>query len=33
MENKTIKELAVELTVEVTNVCDNIHGRKIFVSP
>lgn len=32
MENKTIKGLAVELTVEVTNICDNIHGRKVFVN-
>lgn len=32
MENKTIKGLAVELTVEVTNICDNIHGRRVFVN-
>ena len=30
--NKTIKELAVELTVEITNVCDGIKGRSIFVN-
>ena len=24
MDNKTIKELAIELTVEITTVCDNI---------
>ncbi|MBQ6707527.1 MAG: four helix bundle protein [Clostridia bacterium] len=29
---KTIKELAVELTVEITTVCDNIKGRAIFVN-
>ncbi len=31
MNNKTIKELAVELTVEVTVICDNIKGRSVFV--
>ncbi|MBE6749013.1 MAG: four helix bundle protein [Ruminococcaceae bacterium] len=30
MENKTIKELAIELTVELTFICDNIKGRSIF---
>ena len=30
MENKTIKELAVELTVELTFICDNIKGRSVF---
>ena len=30
--NKTIKELAVELTVEITEVCDNIKGRSVFVN-
>ena len=30
--NKTIKELAVELTVEITTVCDNIKGRTVFVN-
>ena len=29
--NKTIKELAVELTIETTTVCDNIKGRSVFV--
>ena len=29
---KTIKELAVELTVEITTICDNIKGRSIFVN-
>ena len=32
MENKTIKELAVELIVETTNICDNIKGRSVFVN-
>ncbi len=32
METKTIKELAVELTVEATNICDNIKGRSVFVN-
>ena len=31
-DNKTIKELAVELTVELTSVCDNIKGRAVFVN-
>ncbi len=30
--NKTIKELAVELTVEITDICDNISGRKVFAN-
>ena len=29
---KTIKELAVELTVEITEICDNIKGRAVFTS-
>ena len=32
MKDKTIKELAVELTVELTSVCDNIKGRAVFVN-
>ncbi len=32
MENKTIKELAVELTVEITAICDCIKGRSVFVN-
>ena len=32
MDNKTIKELAVELTVEITTVCDNMKGRSVFVN-
>lgn len=30
--NKTIKELAVELTVDITEVCDKIKGRNVFVN-
>ena len=32
MNDKTIKELAVELTVEITSVCDNIKGRSAFIN-
>ncbi len=32
MNNKTIKELAVELTVETTEICDTIKGRSVFVN-
>ncbi len=32
MENKTIKELSIELTVEMTAICDNIKGRSVFVN-
>ena len=32
MDNKTIKELAVGLTVEVTATCDGIKGRSVFVN-
>ncbi len=32
MDNRTIKELAVELTVEITAVCDSIKGRSVFVN-
>lgn len=32
MNEKTIKELAVELTVETTAICDNIKGRSVFVN-
>ena len=32
MNDKTIKELAVELTVEITEICDNIKGRSVFVN-
>ena len=30
--DKTIKELAVELTVEITIVCDSIKGRTVFTN-
>ena len=32
MREITIKELAVELTVELTDICDGIKGRSAFVS-
>ena len=32
MNDKTIKELAVELTVKITAVCDNIKGRAVFTN-
>ena len=32
MNNKTIKELSIELIVEMTSVCDNIKGRSVFVN-
>lgn len=32
MENKTIKELAIELTVEITSICDNIKGRSVYIN-
>ena len=32
MSDKTIKELAVELTVELTMLCDGIKGRSVFVN-
>ncbi len=32
MNEKTIKELAVDLTVEITDICDNIKGRSAFVN-
>ena len=32
MDNKTIKELAVELTVDITAICDRIKGRSVFVN-
>lgn len=28
---KTIKELSIELTVEITGICDNIKNRGVFV--
>ena len=32
MENKTIKELAIELTVETTSICDSIKGRGVYIN-
>ena len=32
MENKTIKELSIELTVEITTMCDSIKGRSVFTN-
>ena len=32
MNDKNIKELAIELTVEITSTCDNIKGRTIFTN-
>ncbi len=32
MNNKTIKELAVELTVDIVSVCDGINGRSVFIN-
>ena len=32
MANITIRELAIELTVEITQICDNIKGRSVFVN-
>lgn len=32
MHDKTIKELAVELTVDLTEICDNIKGRKVYTN-
>ena len=32
MENNTIKELSIELTVEITAMCDSIKGRSVFTN-
>ena len=32
MENKTIKELAIDLVVEITALCDNVKGRSVFTN-
>ena len=32
VDNRTIKELAVELTVTITAVCDGIKGRSVFTN-
>ena len=32
MESNTIKELSLELTIEITFLCDNIKGRSVFTN-
>ena len=32
MNEKTIKELAIELTIEVTEICDSITNRKVYTN-
>ena len=32
MDDKTIKQLAIELTVEMTAICDNLKGRSAFTN-
>lgn len=32
MNGKSIKDLAVELTVEITKVCDSVKGRSVFIN-
>lgn len=32
MNNKTIKELSIELIVETISICDSIKGRSVFVN-
>lgn len=32
MKNTTIRELAVDFTIEVTKVCDEIKGRDVYVN-
>lgn len=32
MSEKTIKELAVELTVEMVELCDKVRGRAVFTN-
>ena len=32
MKTKTIRELAIELTIEITEICDNIKGRTVFIN-
>ena len=32
MNDKTIKDLSIELTVEITAICDQIKGRSVFVN-
>ncbi|MBQ2824714.1 MAG: four helix bundle protein [Clostridia bacterium] len=32
MSDKTIKDLSIELTVQITTICDKIKGRSVFVN-
>ena len=32
MENKSIKERAIELIVDITNTCDGIKGRSVYTN-
>ena len=32
MEKKTVRELSIDLTVDITTVCDPIRGRSIFIN-
>lgn len=32
MNEKTIKDLSIELTVEITTICDGIKGRSVFTN-
>ncbi len=32
MRDKSIKELSIDLTVEITAICDNIKGRSVFIN-
>ena len=32
MTDKTIKDLSIELTVEITAICDRIKGRSVFIN-
>ena len=32
MSNQSIKEIAVDFTVEITRICDNIKGRSVFTN-
>ena len=32
MKSKTIKEMAVELTIDITRICNGIKGRSVFVN-
>ena len=32
MSEKTIRELSIELTLDITNICDGIKGRSVYVN-